>query len=570
MQDLTDSYCERCGAHHVFAVSTQKNLSLKNARVLAKGLRNFVLNDGQSMADSMTSARLEDSSSDSIRATEAFHQAFNFCLTCRQYACDNCWNAQAGACLTCAPRADRPTPVAGRRVSAPNPTPGWDPEWLNFTETTNGSVPAPDEPSLSGWPAGMLIGAATTTPAAPEVAPETASETAPAVTRVAASAPSPDHAAATESASWPAVDLPNTVPTAQGAAGRTGHAARKAPNPQAASIWPIADELAPEMTLTPEEMMLVQAELVPPEPAPAVPVTAEIVAAAETVAAAEPVRPPVVRRPVEEVLPVQPAPPEATRHAPAEPGGIVARLLGRRPAPDHAQEPGSTPTPETPVNRSGERWPHATPWIECPLDPGHRWVNQVAAQSSTANEPVPSTPSETFAETTAAAVSLTPDRELEVVAPPLERPAPATAPEFRKASRAAAQAEARMAASMRLTAVGPGEDLTDGSRIERRRAATPEPVAAEPVEATAQPVAWPPLGASWPAPNPGARKWAASDAPHPAVVAASQSPVPFETEMWAQSSQEVMNHGTVRVCQHCALPVSTQARFCRRCGTQQS
>jgi ribosomal protein L40E len=52
-------------------------------------------------------------------------------------------------------------------------------------------------------------------------------------------------------------------------------------------------------------------------------------------------------------------------------------------------------------------------------------------------------------------------------------------------------------------------------------------------------------------------------------VAAQQANAPTVTEMWAQSSQEVLNHGTVRVCHRCALPVSTQARFCRRCGTEQ-
>ena len=42
------------------------------------------------------------------------------------------------------------------------------------------------------------------------------------------------------------------------------------------------------------------------------------------------------------------------------------------------------------------------------------------------------------------------------------------------------------------------------------------------------------------------------------------------TLMWAESSEEVLNRGTVRVCHHCSLPVSTQARFCRRCGTRQA
>ena len=111
MPELTDSYCERCGTRHVFATSGSKGLSLRSARVLAKGLKNFVLNDGQSMGDSLTTARLEDESGDSSRMTEAFHKAFNFCMTCRQYACDKCWNAQVGACLSCAPQADS-APVA--------------------------------------------------------------------------------------------------------------------------------------------------------------------------------------------------------------------------------------------------------------------------------------------------------------------------------------------------------------------------------------------------------------------------------------------------------------------------
>jgi len=41
------------------------------------------------------------------------------------------------------------------------------------------------------------------------------------------------------------------------------------------------------------------------------------------------------------------------------------------------------------------------------------------------------------------------------------------------------------------------------------------------------------------------------------------------TALWAESTQQVLDRGSVRVCHHCALPVSTQARFCRRCGTRQ-
>jgi ribosomal protein L40E len=91
-----------------------------------------------------------------------------------------------------------------------------------------------------------------------------------------------------------------------------------------------------------------------------------------------------------------------------------------------------------------------------------------------------------------------------------------------------------------------------------------------PVGPSTSPVSWPPFGASWSAPNAHRGTWPGPAAPLPAVVAARQAQPQFAVEMWAQSSQEVMNRGTVRVCHSCALPVSTQARFCRRCGTHQA
>ena len=84
------------------------------------------------------------------------------------------------------------------------------------------------------------------------------------------------------------------------------------------------------------------------------------------------------------------------------------------------------------------------------------------------------------------------------------------------------------------------------------------------------PTPWPPFAASWPAPRETAAAWPGPDAPPiPTLVAAQGIDPPILAEMWAQSSEEVLNRGTVRVCHRCALPVSTQARFCRRCGTRQ-
>ena len=64
MPDLTDSFCERCGARHVVSPNAPRALSFKRARVLATGLKYFVLTDGQSMRDSLTLARHEDEHQD--------------------------------------------------------------------------------------------------------------------------------------------------------------------------------------------------------------------------------------------------------------------------------------------------------------------------------------------------------------------------------------------------------------------------------------------------------------------------------------------------------------------------
>jgi len=108
MPDVTDSFCERCGARYAFSPPVPKSLSLKG-RASWPRASELRFDDGQSMADSLTLARSEDEHEDSSRITEAFHRTFNFCMTCRQYACDNCWNIRVGACLSCAPRPAAPS-----------------------------------------------------------------------------------------------------------------------------------------------------------------------------------------------------------------------------------------------------------------------------------------------------------------------------------------------------------------------------------------------------------------------------------------------------------------------------
>src|ERR1035437_1561587 len=158
MPELTDSYCERCGIRHVFSSSGSKGISIKGARVLFKGLKSFVLNDGQSMGDSITTARLEDDNGDSSRMTEAFYKAFHFCMTCRQYACDNCWNAQVGACFSCAPQVDSAPVAPEGHLIVRTPVARWDPDWLNFGESEVDSSTGGNAPPLpTGWPEPLLI-----------------------------------------------------------------------------------------------------------------------------------------------------------------------------------------------------------------------------------------------------------------------------------------------------------------------------------------------------------------------------------------------------------------------------
>ena len=683
MPGLTDSYCERCGIRHVFSASGSKGFSLRGARVLAKGLKNFVLNDGQSMSDSITTARLEDESGDSSRMTEAFHKAFNFCMTCRQYACDKCWNAQVGACLSCAPQADSAPVAPEGHLIVRTPVARWDPDWLNFSDSEGDPAASTSTTSLpAGWPGPLQI-----SPIIPPRArqdhstPEAGRPTTPA-----------------EPAAWPASDVLGPTTAGAGPNGKTGRGGRKAADPGAWSLWPVADQLAPETTLTPEEMMLVEAELSHPEsgepatastpsvedaaspaagpglepipvrstlptwepvapsqpfapisaplssptsPAPQRTATAAVdwtaAATAETTPA--PQATPTTKTPVTPesrpasptrmaptpVLPAQAAPSVATRHEPVERAGVVARLLGRRDANDKRGAPHSHESTAG-GGVAAEPWPHATPWAETPLG-GRRWrgdgaddlsytdpradeAAQLAAEypADVADELVPdqTAPTPLPEEIGEPKHVLTPVGALKPASKSPNSPAAATrepagfeAAPAGELQEAAALSEARSAAAIRQSAVThspnrpvdevaaapdpvaqseaaawpeAGAEVAKVARLETASYPAPVGQAADtaPVEPSTPPVLWPPFGASWPAPNAHSGTWPGLAAPLPAVVATQQAQPLFAAEMWAQSSQEVMNRGTVRVCHRCALPVSTQARFCRRCGTQQA
>ena len=72
MRDLTDSYCERCGSHYIFGPSPAKGPTLAGARLLAKGLKNFVMTDGTSLDEALAAARIDDTHSVSTQVAEDF------------------------------------------------------------------------------------------------------------------------------------------------------------------------------------------------------------------------------------------------------------------------------------------------------------------------------------------------------------------------------------------------------------------------------------------------------------------------------------------------------------------
>jgi hypothetical protein len=743
MPDPTDSFCERCGTRYAFAGDEPKGPSLKRARVLAKGLKNYVLTDGQSLNDALASARHEDSREASSRVSEAFYRTFNFCMQCRQYACGNCWNAEAGACLSCVPLPEsgvRPMPTIEPGIFAARPGPPAAAEWSLFTEE-----PEPAQGTEPFW-------ATRVSPQTPGVlTPTEAAQAEPSFSEWAAEPrpePRPEPAAPP---AWPAADLLEVAAAAAASSNaNNGHGpAQRQVDQQAANLWPIADQIAPEMALTPGELTIIQAQLAQAEPVESTPLAVagetkpEALAPAQVapetdvepkgpaqdlqlalVAPQDDAAPPLLahtptwwnRRPADDDTAAEAAwsldnpwaPDEITREPAAEPaaaevaiadstpspapavalaaeqvpddaaptlpshllhrtltapdlpplasltppptgpqpGGFVARLFGRRPTDDAAGAARGASRNGLPLT---DPWPHATRWSERPTE-SRRWnleTETPQAETWTANTPIQDVTPE-YVEAPAAATAA------------VGRPAVATSLPAAPAAPAARHADIdpRSAAALRLNAVESGgsyaapdkepantislaaEATPDAAAAVQaddmlfdRPAATPAPrrgqeyepawirvqreaaesasqahgnielVAGRAAPAASQPApsipasggpaapqvapaaqetpapespstkpatAWPPLGASWPSREDPTAPWAAPEAPVvPAAVAATRIPTPTIAEMWAQSSQEVMNRGTVRVCSNCALPVSTQARFCRRCGTAQ-
>ncbi len=100
---LTESFCERCGTRYTFESAAPRGKGIGRFKTLSKGLKNFVMSDDSSLNEALAAARSDVERETVSQQLDAFHKTFNFCMTCRQYTCANCWNDADGRCLTCAP-----------------------------------------------------------------------------------------------------------------------------------------------------------------------------------------------------------------------------------------------------------------------------------------------------------------------------------------------------------------------------------------------------------------------------------------------------------------------------------
>lgn len=147
---LTESFCERCGTRYTFEAAAPKGKRLGKLKVFSKGFVNFVSNDESSLDEALADARSDEQRELTTRQLDAFHQTFQFCLSCRQYTCATCWNATESRCLSCAPQLGQDI------LAAPFPT--LDPlAGIGFGLPSNGSGEAVDgngngERADAAWP----------------------------------------------------------------------------------------------------------------------------------------------------------------------------------------------------------------------------------------------------------------------------------------------------------------------------------------------------------------------------------------------------------------------------------
>ena len=596
---LTESFCERCGTRYTFeSAAPTKTRKLGKFKTLSKGLKNYVLSDDTSLDEAMAAARSDEEREQTVQQLDAFHATFNFCMTCRQYTCGNCWNEAEGRCLTCAPHL-------GHEIM-PAPFPTLRTEIFAETEV----LPEPERPD-DAWPTTDLRISDEPIVDEPVAAAAADAESnghydveefdvAARLAGLTGGAPTSEPEAAIEpvaQAASPTQEADAELPWAPGGAETdvAPEATVGAEAPVSAVELDAVDAALPEAvdTLEPDAVAAMEPEAVEsvaagaPEPLPTELDDRAAAAAARTSALLNRFRPgqniddelaafeaslddsdvavPAVEAAPEPVAAVAAAPevvaaepePEAVA-AEAEPEAVVAEpeldaeaIAAVAPAPEAEPEPVAAIAVE----------PEVEPVAALPAEP-----EPVAAEPQPEVEQVAALPAEPEPELVAAEAEPEPiAAEADVVAEPTPEPV-AAAPEPEPVAASTSE---------------PAEPRTDRVEQPTWRIVAPDVPApatngrepgdqGQPAAASAAPAG--PTQPQWPA----TPQWPTAA---PAIPYVNDRLTDRSTAaLWAASAREVASlpvgpgpapTAGVQPCANCGLSLSATARFCRRCGSRQ-
>ena len=566
---LTESFCERCGTRYTFESDAPRedqagHWSLQDHGEGSEELRHErrdVARRGDGRRPERRRARAHR------HQLDAFHATFNFCMTCRQYTCGNCWNDAEGRCLTCAPHLGHeimpaPFPELPVAAAAPIAIEAWPTADLE-----------PDEDEI----------------AAAEAAPPDEIDAADRLDRLSATADDvvPTWLAAAEADALAAAEAQAIVeavdePEIAAVADETFEpmAAVPEPEPDAAELA-IAAAAAVAHDTTAEASDEAPLEVAPATEEPPIAAIAEVAAAAAIVdaVAAEPAVEPIAEPPAESddraaaatlataallgrFRPGRSIDAELEAYeaaVAASEAAAAAKILGAQEA-ETAPEAAELPAPE--AGRS--RWrPLPTSSRSSPCR-----SRSSPSRSPPRPEPEPVAAEAEVAEPVAAEVAAIAADEAPVAA---ELDEPVVEPESIAAAAALAAATAPEATpepartdvveqpTWRIIAPDSTSAPTNGHAPDALPAAATA-IPAEPLPS--EPPQWP-SSPEWPQPNPALLNQR-TVAPSAAMEA-----------LWAASARDVVAPvqggpvGGVQSCNSCGLSLSANARFCRRCGTRQ-
>jgi hypothetical protein len=567
---LTESFCERCGSRYTFESTAGRRRGLGRVRTLSRGVKNFVANDDATFTDAMALAREEDARNASLQQLDAFHRTFNFCMTCRQYTCRNCWNSAVGECLTCAPDLSLEVlPAAFPDLALVGPE----------AVVASPEAPAPNV-AASAWPSSDVRVVAAIPSDTDALAAEAEAE---AARQLAAEQ-------AAEAEAEAEIELtPTELATIEGALHRriadvdrsaTIGAAPASPRQTPDGIETVAE--TPDAATTPASSEAVSTSQLEP-------VTA---AKAETRRFFQWFR---VRR-SRRALPALSVPvaslDDTTAITPIEPAGtLFAEPKAPPPEPIEVEVAAMTPEPE-PTPLAVESADMAEAALEPELEPVAAAAPEPepVAVDVAAPEPIEvaaAAPEPEPVETEVAAVAAAPEPEpVAIESAVMAETAPEPEPEPVEEVAAAPAPEPE---PVQVAAVAPKPEPV---AIDVAAAAAPEPAPEPepepaPVDIVKQPT-WRMVapdgtaaGEAEPAPPVWATPTSVTRRPADAMpTAAWASRVatarPVESPVWAASSRDILAAGTrtaapvgIHSCVSCGLSLSANARFCRRCGTRQ-